>query len=300
MSSSKPESPAPTCDHNYVVAACPYGCTSSSAQHKAPQPERCDSEVIIGNYAHACGLKRGHGNRHTSGAVSWICPTLSTSSHTPPSDDKLNNLLEKQKLEFFRLREVFAKIAEIAKAETSTGWGQTPPSEMGQELIQKAAQLAVKCADAWTLSATEFENKYYPFAHPGSFRDEAAELVQKLSEAALRSSAVDAEWEKNIHEQLDTLKAPRADIDGNAFSINGRFAMLRSSGMDTPPFEIVKGHIHGRNCWDADGTRFDCKLDSNYVDASMDSIGEFIPVNMSTRLAPLTSGMAKEPTKEKL
>lgn len=40
------------------------------------------------------------------------------------------------------------------------------------------------------------------------------------------------EWERNIHEQLDTLGAPRKSVDGFDFSINGRFAFLRYRAAD--------------------------------------------------------------------
>ena len=53
------------------------------------------------------------------------------------------------------------------------------------------------------------------------------ELLMQLRDAAPQPPTPDLEWERNIHEQLDTLNAPRADSRGYPFSINGRFAHLR-------------------------------------------------------------------------
>lgn len=61
-----------------------------------------------------------------------------------------------------------------------------------------------------------------------SEKDDNLALAASRSEVAPPQN-MDTEWEKNVHAQLDTLGAPRADSNDAIFSINGRFAHLRRS-----------------------------------------------------------------------
>jgi hypothetical protein len=73
-----------------------------------------------------------------------------------------------------------------------------------------------------------------------SLKDAATELAEFLgqaeqAEAGAAEASADAEWEQNIHDQLDLYLIPRTDINGVAFSINGRFALLRECQTNRGP-----------------------------------------------------------------
>jgi len=49
------------------------------------------------------------------------------------------------------------------------------------------------------------------------------------------AASPDEEWEVNIHAQLDSIGAPRTDMNGNPFGINGRFAYIRAGAASSQP-----------------------------------------------------------------
>jgi hypothetical protein len=101
------------------------------------------------------------------------------------------------------------------------------------------------------------------------FKDDLIPVVAaSLQDSTPVAAAVDAEWERNIHEQLDTLGAPRADVHGEIFSINGRFSFLRlrDSATAAPAPQAPEDGCICKGNWRSIVAESEPLFDSRFVD----------------------------------
>lgn len=89
-------------------------------------------------------------------------------------------------------------------------------------------------------------------AWPAKLKAQIADRAQPDAGTLEELNHTDVEWILNINQQLDTLDAPRKDAEGNFFSINGRFAMLRTQrplSPAQPDAETLNAEIKKQMQW---------------------------------------------------